>query len=209
MSSKKHIVDTMKRLYANKFISIRDGNVSYKPKNEDYFYISAGSIKKNEINEDQIIKINFKKKPLVYNNYDFFDLTCDNFNKYKPSREINMHSLLLTDKQYFNKDTFVVHAHPPNIITYMGLFDYKQELNSIKSYFPEINVGAIGKNVPYLDAGSMNLAVNSFLNLKNKDIIGLERHGSLSIGNDIDKIFEDIETLEYYIDIFLKTNEQN
>ena len=33
----------------------------------------------------------------------------------------------------------------------------------------------------------------------------MERHGSLSIGPDLDKIFEDIETLEYYIDIALKS----
>ena len=33
----------------------------------------------------------------------------------------------------------------------------------------------------------------------------MERHGSLSIGNDIEKLFEDIETLEYYIDIYLKS----
>ena len=50
MSVKKHIVDTMKRLYNNKYISIRDGNVSFKPKNENYFYISAGSVRKNDIN---------------------------------------------------------------------------------------------------------------------------------------------------------------
>ena len=37
------------------------------------------------------------------------------------------------------------------------------------------------------------------------DIIGLERHGSLSIGEDIDKLFEDIETLEYYINISKKS----
>ena len=33
----------------------------------------------------------------------------------------------------------------------------------------------------------------------------MERHGSLSIGHDIDKIFEDIDTLEFYIDIALKS----
>ena len=54
MSFKKHIVDTMKKLYTSKFISIRDGNVSFKPKNENFFYISAGSVKKNEINENML-----------------------------------------------------------------------------------------------------------------------------------------------------------
>ena len=42
MSYKKHIVDTMKKLYSKKYISARDGNVSFKPKNENFFYISAG-----------------------------------------------------------------------------------------------------------------------------------------------------------------------
>ena len=205
MSLKKHIVETMKRLYTNKLISVRDGNVSFKPKNEKYFYISAGQVKKNEINEDQIIKIDFKRKDIIRNKLDLFDLNYNNYNKYKPSREINMHSFLLTDPSNYNKDTFVVHAHPPNITAFMGILNSSNELNTIKDYFPEINVGKIGRNVRYLEAGSLNLAAQSYVNLKNNDIIGLERHGTLSIGNDIDKIFEDIETLEYYIDVFFKS----
>lgn len=194
MSVKKHIVDTMKRLYNNSFISIRDGNVSFKPKNENYFYISAGSVKKNEINEDQIIKVEFNNNKLIYD---------ENF-KYQPSREIHMHSLLQTHKPNFDKDTFVIHAHPPNIISYIGL-NMSNELDTIKTIFPELNVGKIGKNVKYHEAGSMDLASDCYNRLLNNDIVGLERHGTLSIGHDIDRLFEDIETLEYYIDIKLKS----
>lgn len=194
MSVKKHIVDTMKRLYNNSYISIRDGNVSFKPKNENYFYISAGSVKKNEINEDQIIKVEFNNNKLIYD---------ENF-KYQPSREIHMHSLLQTHKPNFDKDTFVIHAHPPNIISYIGL-NMSNELDTIKTIFPELNVGKIGKNVKYHEAGSMDLASDCYNRLLNNDIVGLERHGSLSIGHDIDRLFEDIETLEYYIDIKLKS----
>ena len=194
MSVKKHIVDTMKRLYSNKYISIRDGNVSFKPKNENFFYISAGSIKKNEINEDQILKVHFDKKGTWY----------DKTYKYQPSREISMHSNLQTHEHNYDKDTFVVHAHPPNIISYIGITK-SNELNNIKDFFPELNVGKIGKNVKYHEAGSQELASDCFYRLHNNDIVGLERHGSLSIGHDIDKIFEDIETLEYYINIHLKS----
>lgn len=194
MSIKKHIVDTMKRLYSNKYISIRDGNVSFKPKNEDFFYISAGSIKKNEINEDQILKVHFDKKGTWY----------DKTYKYQPSREISMHSNLQIHEHSYDKDTFVVHAHPPNIISYIGITK-SNELNNIKDFFPELNVGKIGKNVKYHEAGSRELASDCFYKLHNNDIVGLERHGSLSIGHDIDKIFEDIETLEYYINIHLKS----
>ena len=46
MSYKKHIVDTMKRLFTNKYISIRDGNISFKPKNENFLYFSRIRSKK-------------------------------------------------------------------------------------------------------------------------------------------------------------------
>ncbi len=198
MSVKKHIVDTMKHLYNKKLISARDGNVSFKPKNSNYFYISAGSIKKNEINSDQVIKVTFLDDRLSF----------DREYKYLPSREIYMHSYIQLHEKNNEKDSFVVHAHPPNIISYMGIFDENRELNDIKKYFPEINVGSIGKNVKYHDAGSNALAKDSFNKLINNDIVGLERHGSLSQGDDIEKIYEDIETLEYYIKIHLMSKEK-
>ena len=61
MSCKKDIIKTMKKLYKKELISVRDGNVSFKPKNEDCFYISAGSVKKHLMSEDQVIKVNFDK----------------------------------------------------------------------------------------------------------------------------------------------------
>ena len=193
MSLKKHIVDTMKQLYKKRYISIRDGNVSFKPKNENFFLISAGSVKKNELNVDQILKVYFEGDTLIYDtNY-----------KYQPSREIHMHSQVQMHQDNQDKDTFVIHAHPPNIISYIGI-DKSRQLNTIKSIFPEINVGKIGNNVPYFEAGSNELADNCFKQLLNHDIVGMERHGSLSVGDDIEKLFEDIETLEYYINIYLK-----
>tara|TARA_B100001093_G_scaffold147265_1_gene139998 strand:+ start:2932 stop:3522 length:591 start_codon:yes stop_codon:yes gene_type:complete len=195
MSYKKDIIKTMKKLYQNNMISIRDGNVSFKPKNEDCFYISAGSVKKNLMSEDQVIKVKFDKMK---------NLSYDKSFKYQPSREIFMHSFLHTHDNNYNKNTFVVHAHPKNIISFMGVNE-KQQLNNIKKFFPEINVGSIGKNVLYHDAGSIDLAKNCYDNLLNHEIVGLERHGSLSIGTDVDRIFENIETLEYYIECYLKS----
>ena len=98
-----------------------------------------------------------------------------------------------------------MHAHPPNIISYTGL-KYHKELSDIKTTFPELNVGKIGYNVKYHEAGSYKLEKNCFDNLKGNDIVALERHGTLSIGDDIDKIFEDIETIEYYTGIELNAN---
>ncbi len=217
MSNKKNIVDAIKKLYDKRLISTRDGNVSFKPKNENHFYISAGSIKKNEINEDQILRVDFDPNilntPLNHPDQNqtqtdcghrpFPNITGLSFNrayKYQPSREIRIHSFLQTHAPNYDRDTFVVHAHPPNITAFIGT-ETSNELDRIKDIFPEINVGEIGKNVKYHHAGSLNLASDCFWCLKDNDVVGLERHGSLSIGDDIDKIFEDIDTLEYYIDI--------
>ena len=194
---KSDIIQAMKKLYQKQLITMRDGNISFKPKNENYFWISAGSVKKHEMNQNQIIKINFDKvKNLSYNKSQ----------EYQPSRELFMHSFLHTNDNNFNKDTFVVHAHPKNIISFMGMNpDQRKELNSIKTFFPEINVGPIGKNVLFHEAGSLELAKNCYDNLKNNHIVGLERHGSLSIDSDLNKIFENLETLEYYIESYLKS----
>ena len=43
MNIKQKIADSMKLLYNKNYITLRDGNVSFKPRNKDYFYISAGS----------------------------------------------------------------------------------------------------------------------------------------------------------------------
>ena len=66
------------------------------------------------------------------------------------------------------------------------------------------NVYLKGKNVKYHPAGSYELANDCLDKLNKHDIVALERHGTLSIGSDVDKIFEDIETLEYYSGIELK-----
>jgi ribulose-5-phosphate 4-epimerase/fuculose-1-phosphate aldolase len=204
MSYKKHIVDTMKRLYNNKYISIRDGNISFKPKNENFFYISASSVKKNILNEDQVIKVNFKKKGVILKDEFRYKIEYNQYHKYEPSREIIMHSYLQTDPLYFDKNIFVVHAHPPNILSYISL-NKGYELDNIKNLFPELNIDKIGKNVKYYETGSDKLAINCYKNLKNNNIIGLEKHGSLSMSDNIDEIFENIETLEYYINIYLNS----
>lgn len=208
MSSKKHIVDTMRRMYNKKLMSIRyDGNVSFKPKNKPYFYISAGQVRKNELTNDQVVQVFFEKRdPLISNipNGSKYDLVYDIDSPYIPSIEIYMHSYLQTMQQCFHKDNFVVHARPPNIIAYTGM-DSNSELCNIKRTFPELNVGKIGNNVKYHAAGSYVLADNCFQNLREHDIVALEKHGTLSMGTDIDKILEDIETLEYYVDIELTT----
>ena len=55
MNIQKNIIKTMKLLYKKNYITMRDGNISFKPKNKDFFYLTAGSVKKNELQSNQII----------------------------------------------------------------------------------------------------------------------------------------------------------
>ena len=50
-------------------------------------------------------------------------------------------------------------------INYCFSDDNSKELIDIKTTFPEINVGKIGNNVKYYDAGSKTLAFNCYKNL--------------------------------------------
>ena len=196
MNIQKNIIKTMKLLYKKNYITMRDGNISFKPKNKDFFYLTAGSVKKNELQSNQIIKINFDKNKNI--NYNLND-------KYLPSREINIHSFIQMDEYYKNQDIYVVHAHPPNIISYMGINQFR-ELNTIKEIFPELNVNNIGKNVKYFEPGTLNLANSCYENLIKKNIIGMEKHGTLSVNTNIDLIMEELDTLESYIKIVLNSS---
>ena len=59
MIAGKQISNIMKYLFSNKLISARDGNVSFKPKHENYFFISPSQVKKNNIHPIDCIKVNF------------------------------------------------------------------------------------------------------------------------------------------------------
>ena len=92
--SKKHIIDAMKYLYNKNYISIRDGNISYKPKNEKYFYISAGGVKKNEMNEQKICLMDMNSEAVIslgrfQNNINYKkDWRCDIHCRWSPSSKI-------------------------------------------------------------------------------------------------------------------------
>ena len=197
MHISQKLITNMKYLYEKKLITLRDGNISFKPKNKDYFYITAGSVEKNNMTPNQIIKVYFNKDNVYYNEDSY----------YKPSRELNIHYYIQRQNNYYLDDTFVVHSHPPNAIAYMGLNEYNIELSTIQQYFPEMNVGSIGKNVPFLHAGTDILAKSCESQLYPPfTMVGMKQHGTLCVGKNINEIIEHIETLEFYLDIYFRSS---
>jgi ribulose-5-phosphate 4-epimerase/fuculose-1-phosphate aldolase len=147
---KQELANSMKELFENKMIALRDGNVSMKPKGEDRFFITPGGVPKNTLKPEDVCEI-----PMDV------EYTPPKKTGPRPSRETFMHKsvyMAFRERLDANKDMFVVHAHPPAILAYVGVEEgRKKQLSSLKSLFPEF-LTTIGPNVPLLEAGSKDLA---------------------------------------------------
>lgn len=51
------ICDVMKAAYDKKWISTRDGNASFKRKNENFLYVTPSGVRKYHINAEMLIKL--------------------------------------------------------------------------------------------------------------------------------------------------------
>ena len=183
----KYILECYKRGW----ISTRDGNLSLRESNSNYFYITPGKIKKSEVKPKDILKIRLSDNKIV-----------ENESQLTPSGEMMLHTLILKDD--LNQDKYVIHCHSPYILAFIGLLKNDRELSEIKTIFPEIpDFIKIGKNVSYIKARTSELGKKVYENIKNNNIVALKRHGIVAIGNSFEDIIEIIEIIEYYCKIAL------
>lgn len=200
---KEKLCDIMKRCYDEKYITKRDGNISYLTTSNSYV-ISPGGVKKPDMKAEDFIEINVN---------DMTDQKKMN-DKLRPSREIHFHHVLHNMHVKSSKGEFtplcVLHAHPKNVVAFMKLKEHNvwtKELNSIKVIFPEFPY-VIGKNIDYLTAGSTALAKDIEQKMKleeNTQICGMKNHGIIIVDESPDKAFEILETIDYYCDIVQRT----
>jgi ribulose-5-phosphate 4-epimerase/fuculose-1-phosphate aldolase len=205
------ICDVLKTAYDRNWISTRDGNCSYKRKDDEYLYITPSGVRKQHLNAELIFKLRFtddyKKTSTPWNNLIRVD---DEYQKkligLEPSGELPLHSLL---QRIVPENRIVLHLHPTYIVAamYAGL-----DLQNIAKDFPEINrYTRVGPSVPIIEPVSIELGLESIkaLNLNeitgdvDFDIIGLERHGIIAIGKDAWTAFEHVERLEHIAKIAL------
>jgi L-fuculose-phosphate aldolase len=175
------VVDMLKYLHENKLNSIFDGNISWKKCNDKGFNITPSSVRKCDLTIDDIVYVD---ENMVQHNG-------------VASREMMFHKMIIEDR--YNDDIHIVHCHPPNTVAYVGLNQYK-ELETLKELFPELNI-KIGPNVPFLSAGSSELAKSVAQNVRNCDIVVLENHGVVAVGTSLVKAVDIIETVEFYAHI--------
>jgi ribulose-5-phosphate 4-epimerase/fuculose-1-phosphate aldolase len=186
------ICDVLKLAYKRNWISTRDGNASCRLLGQDFFYITPTAVKKQSLTSEMMVKIYLKEQ-------------IETGHPYKPSGEKYLHYLFQKNIQ---QDRSVLHLHPTYTIAamYAGI-----DLQKLCQDFPEINrYTTVGPNVPLIPPISKELGDESAKafgldeqgNIK-CDIVGLDRHGVVSVGKDIWTAFEHCERLEHICQIVL------
>jgi ribulose-5-phosphate 4-epimerase/fuculose-1-phosphate aldolase len=202
------ICDILKFAYKRNWISTRDGNVSYRRYSQDsgndYFYVTPSGVKKQHLNSEMIIKLTLPDLQRVDD-----ESTGGHQKKISglnPTGELHLHYLL---QKKIPGNRVVLHLHPTYIIAamYAGL-----DLQKLSIEFPEINrYTKVGPNVPVVAPISKELAEKSVeaLGLDEEsgevkyDIIGLDRHGIISVDKDAWSAFQHCERLEHICQIVL------
>lgn len=205
------ICDVLRAAYERNWISTRDGNASYRRKDENFLYITPSGVRKQNLNAELIFKLKFEGDYLS-SEKPWLNLirVKDEYQKrligLEPSGELPLHSLL---QRIVPDNRIVLHLHPTYIISamYAGL-----DLQYLAKEFPEINrYTRVGPTLPVIPPISeeLGMACIKALNLNMEtgevdfDIIGLDRHGIIAISKDAWIAFEHVERLEHICQIAL------
>lgn len=204
--------DVLKRAYEKNWISTRDGNASYKRKNDNFLYITPSGVRKYHLNAEMIIKLELTEDADSKYGVDIkriSDCYQDNIIGLKPSGELALHILL---QKRLPENRVVLHLHPTYIVSamYAGL-----DLQKLAEEFPEINrytrVGPMVDELPpiseelaYATIDALGLDENT--GTVKYDIVGLKQHGVLVLAMDAWTAFEHVERLEHICQIALASN---
>lgn len=208
------ICDVMKAAYDKNWISTRDGNASFKRRDENFLYVTPSGVRKYHMNAEMMIKLELQrdisskygvKHTRVSDSYQQKIIGLD------PTGELPLHILL---QKNLPENRVVLHLHPTYIIAamYAGL-----DLQELAKTFPEINrYTRVGPMVPEIPPISEELAyatIDAF-NLNKEtghvdfDIVGLKQHGVVVIAQDAWSALEHCERLEHICQIVLASGKK-
>jgi L-fuculose-phosphate aldolase len=176
------LINICHRLYANRFVTATDGNVSVRLDNGNVLTTRTG-INKGMVSEDDLIEVDM--------NGNISSLIAHPSSlKSKPSTELGMHIYIYSQRADVNA---VVHAHPPYAT---GFATARQSLN--ECLFPEVIVG-LGA-IPlaeYATPSTDEVAKSLEQYVKAADAILLANHGVVTYGKDLWDAYFKMEKVEH------------
>jgi len=197
------ICDILVDAYKRNWITSRDGNVSIREHDRNYFFITPSGVRKQTLQPDQFKKISIHG--LLWQEERYTDISAN----LKPSGEIPLHFGLQRNMgQHSSGTRVVVHLHPTYCIAAMhaGI-----DLNTICDSFPELNrYTRVAPNVGEVPPISHELADQCFEKLQldqqgniSYDIVGIKGHGVVAIDSSPWRAYEHLERLEHVCKIVL------
>lgn len=199
----------MVEAYEKGLMTSRDGNVSLRYSNQNYFWLSPTNIRKHTLQPDQFKKLSIEltadNKP---QELDYTDIS-----KYlRPSGEFPLHYMLQRVIPSNWETRVVMHVHSTYTVAAMhaGI-----KLENLFNTFPEIaRYTRIAPSTAEVNPISYELGMacqeglqlNPVTGETKFDIIGIKSHGVVAVDRTPWRAYEHIERLEHICKIVLASN---
>jgi L-fuculose-phosphate aldolase len=194
------ISELFQEAYKRNWITARDGNASIRWHDRDHFYVTPSGVRKQMLQPEM-----FKKMGLSGETLPYTDISAN----LKPSGELPMHQAL--QNVIDTEVRVVLHFHPTYTVAamYAGI-----RLPDLLKEFPELSrYTSVAPNVPMIPPITKELAEFCVKNIgyhpitgKIKyNIVGMDRHGVVSVDTSPWRAFEHIERLEHICKIVLSS----
>lgn len=196
----------MVEAYEKGLMTSRDGNVSLRNRDQNFFWLSPTNVRKHTLQPDQFKKLDISlsddRKPI--------DLPYTDISKFlKPSGEFPIHYMLQKNIPDNIETRVVMHVHSTYTVAAMhaGI-----KLEDLRLDFPEIaRYTRVGKSTPVVPPISWDLAEECSRNFElddvtgevNYDIVGIKGHGVVAVDTTPWRAYEHIERLEHICKIVL------
>lgn len=199
--------------YRRNWITARDGNASIRWSDRDHFYVTPSGVRKQTLQPEMFKKVKLVEKlsatpPFMVAGHEVVEYT-DISSQLRPSGELPLH-LALQNK--IDTDVRVVlHLHPTYTVAamYAGI-----QLPDLLAEFPELSrYTTVAPNVPLIppvtqelaDACVRNIGLNRSTGKLDYNIVGMDRHGVISVDTSPWRAFEHIERVEHICKIVLSS----
>jgi L-fuculose-phosphate aldolase len=169
------LIRICRRLYARGLVVATDGNISCRCE-DGTLLITPSGVAKGELEEAQLLRVDGRGQVLA--------------GEGKPSSEFRMHLAVYAERPDVQA---VVHAHPP-LLTAFTLAG----VPFIAETLPEVwlTIGPV-PTAAYATPSTAEVVTAIAPYIANHQAILLERHGSLTVGKDLQEAYLRLEKLEH------------